>query len=401
VSFTSPRIFDALIVTAIPVEYQAVREHLVNLKDQVINGSVFEQGTFVCPNISWNVTIVEVGAGNLGAAIETALAIKHFRPAAVLFVGVAGGLKDAGIGDVVAGTKIYYYECGKALEEFHTRPDLGKCTHRVVQRARAEARKTDWTQRIKPKVPAAVPKVVVGPIAAGEQVVASVSSEVYKLIRKNYSDALAVEMEGAGFMKAVETTSGVQALVVRGISDLIENKAAADAAGSQETAAKHASAFAFEVLAKLFQTSGDFRGDAFTETGVSVAQLAIDTSPETLRQLMEWAYQKGKTERAFYAEPTAVNPNQELHAEELIRLSTETQDFVDATEIDKAFASALRLEKLLETENPLVTIEERKKHHALLARVYVIKGLDSKTAGASGEEYLSKAKALLAKAKQQ
>jgi hypothetical protein len=95
------------------------------------------------------------------------------------------------------------------------------------------------------------PQVLLGPIAAGEQVLVSKESETYRLVRANYGDALAVEMEGYGFLKATHAYSNLEALVVRGISDPLEGKTEADESGSQEMASQHAAAFAFEVLAKL------------------------------------------------------------------------------------------------------------------------------------------------------
>jgi len=79
-----------------------------------------------------------------------------------------------------------------------------------------------------------------------------------------YGDALAIETEGYGFFQTARANPQVQALVIRGISDLIDNKSEADAANFQERAALHASTFAFEMLArsKGALNSADFLGES-------------------------------------------------------------------------------------------------------------------------------------------
>ena len=129
-------------------------------------------------------------------------------------------------------------------------PDLGLSTYKLIQRARAEARKTDWLQRLVAQANT-TPKVFVAPIAAGEKVVASTESSILQFLQFNYGDAIAVEMEGRGILQAAHANQQVSALIVRGVSDLIDGKSKANAGGSQEIAARNASAFAFEILAKL------------------------------------------------------------------------------------------------------------------------------------------------------
>jgi nucleoside phosphorylase len=120
----------------------------------------------------------------------------------------------------------------------------------LEQRARAEARKGDWLKRLA-DVPEPVPQVVAGPIAAGEKVIASTESEVFAFLRESYGDAIAVEMEGLGFLEAARANQRVAAMVIRGISDLIVGKGEADRGETREMAACYASAFAFQMLAKL------------------------------------------------------------------------------------------------------------------------------------------------------
>jgi nucleoside phosphorylase len=240
----------AVILTALPVEFRAAIAHLTDAHEQKHDaGTIYRVGSFRGQAAEWTVAVAVVGAGNPSAAAESERAIAEFTPDVALFVGVAGGIKDVALGDVVAASEVYLYHAGKAAADFITRPAVDKGSYALVQRASQEAISDSWRERAGDSAVDA--KAIVAPIAAGEQVVVSIKSETYELIRRRYDRAVAIEMEGGGFLRAAYANQDVWALVVRGISDLLEGKGEADAAGSQERAAANAAAFAFEVLAKL------------------------------------------------------------------------------------------------------------------------------------------------------
>ena len=281
----------AVILTALGVEHQAVEAHLIpigqstRLSEEIHpNGTIYTQGQFKAHNCTWNVAIAQIDMGNASAAMEAVRAIERFNPRVILFVGVAGGIKDVKVGDVVAASVVYGYECGKLIDDRTLpRSKLGEADYDLKQRAQAEARKDDWREQIRSGLTSSetVPTVYVKPIAAGEKVIASRQAQVYQYLREYYDDAIAVEMEGFGFLKATQQVKNVSAMVIRGISDLIDGKAEADKAGSQEIAARHASAFAFTLLAKL-------DGERVTEQAKyeTTAQVTFDsTLPEGMISL--------------------------------------------------------------------------------------------------------------------
>ena len=286
----------AVILTALGVEHKAVEAHLepigqaTRLSEEIHpNGTIYTQGQFKAHNGTWNVAIAQIDMGNASAAMEAIRAIEHFvsrgiKVRVILFVGVAGGIKYVKVGDVVAATKVYGYESGKVANQFFTRPEVVKSAYALIQRSKREAGKTDWLQQLAISSPSQ-PRVFVAPIAAGEKVVASKESDVFNFIRASYNDAIAVEMEGFGFLSAALTYPDIKAIVVRGISDLIEGKnddSVEPEQIRQERAARHASAFAFTLLAKLDGEGVTERSEVYQTT----AQMDLDsTLPEDIISL--------------------------------------------------------------------------------------------------------------------
>jgi nucleoside phosphorylase len=247
----------AVIITALPVEREAILEHLEKFdEERPHRGSVYRKGIFTDRSEPWEIVVAEIGAGNEGAAAEAERVISHYDPQVAIFVGVAGAVKDFTHGDVIASTKVYNYGSGKERgARFETRPEMELPAYSLLARARHEAGEASWRERIRSIRPMpegiAPPKAAVGPIAAGPKVLASKRGATLRFIREHYSDAVAVEMEGHGFLLGVRMNHPTQGIVIRGISDRIGDKRPAGDDLWQPVAARHAAAFAFQVLAKF------------------------------------------------------------------------------------------------------------------------------------------------------
>lgn len=111
-----------VVLTALPLEYDAVRRHLHNRVPRRHRvGTQFEVG-LLTPGA--RVALAELGPGNLGAALVASHAIEMFQPKAIMFVGIAGALQqDLQLGDVVVATKVYSFQGGMATDDdFFARP---------------------------------------------------------------------------------------------------------------------------------------------------------------------------------------------------------------------------------------------------------------------------------------
>ncbi|MFC8373434.1 nucleosidase [Streptomyces sp. NPDC057239] len=229
-----------LVLTALPLEYAAVRAHVEEREELVHrDGTRVEKGRL--PGTSWHVALAELGMGAERAAALTTQLINWLRPEAVFFVGVAGSLKDdVEIGDVVVGTKVYEIHSGKQTPEgFLVRPNALPGSHALEQAARSAVRDM-------PDV-----RAHFLPIATGDIVLADDKSEIALFIRRSYNDAGAIEMEGSGALQAAHLNGQLNALVIRGISDRADaRKHKADASGSQKRAAERAAAVTVAVLHK-------------------------------------------------------------------------------------------------------------------------------------------------------
>jgi nucleoside phosphorylase len=228
---------DLAIITVLQEEYEAVLRLLKRVRRVIGSATIDNQHAWVVGQVDapqsqvpYTVALaMSPRAGTNAAVVATKNTLQAFDPRCILVVGIAGGLRDLRVGDVVVADRICAYEYGKVDDgRFQPRADLDSPTDAALTSAASTlaARHPDWFRQL--DEPAELkrlsPKIVIGNVASGDKVVDDPTDSFFASIMSSRPKVIAVEMEGAGAAAAIqdarETQRAVSFGMIRGISDL-------------------------------------------------------------------------------------------------------------------------------------------------------------------------------------
>ncbi len=177
--------------------------------------------------------------------------ITALRPSYTIYLGLGGAVAgDLKIGDIIAAAPLYAIDYGEEGKTFHPHPRASRPSHRMEQRARAEANRFEW-QRYgldPPNGETASPRAYVQPVASG-RVLLQRGADGLAWLRDNYADTLAVMRAGEDFIAASAVQHTIS-LVLCGISHDLHTSTPATPT-TRRLSARSCVAFAFAMIAKL------------------------------------------------------------------------------------------------------------------------------------------------------
>lgn len=243
------------ILGAIGPEVHPFTEQLQEGEVKTIEGLEFAVGRLK----GHRVVVTLTGVGPVNAAAVTTLLIEHFRPARVVFTGIAGGLNpELKPGDVVIAEKTVHHDLGKLTTQgmerrgvrslvtgdrnpvfFPADPELLKAALAAKERVKLRPIHAAEGER--------TPRVVTGIVATGGVFVAQPAKrdELRKDLRAD-----AVEMEGAAVAQMCRQWR-VPCLVIRCLSDQADGQAIQDAQVFAEAAAANAALLVTEIVEQI------------------------------------------------------------------------------------------------------------------------------------------------------
>jgi nucleoside phosphorylase len=179
--------------------------------------------------------------GNVAAALTTAQTIADWHPRAMFVVGIAAGVGEVALGDVIIGSAVFYYERGKATP-LGTKPEPYMYPADALLFRKAMTTGT-WKSKIhasRPDGTSTRPMLRYGVIASGEKVVAD--KAMRDEISKRHRKMAGIGMEEYGVAAATwQHEQLVRQITIRGVSDVGDKNKSDE---WQEYAAASAASFA-------------------------------------------------------------------------------------------------------------------------------------------------------------
>jgi adenosylhomocysteine nucleosidase len=239
------------ILGAFPLEVEVLKGQLEGRKEKRIAGLTVYTGRLG----GRRVVLVPSGIGKVNAALTTTIVLEHFRPAQVLFTGIAGGMNpDLQPGDLVIGTHLVHHDYGRQTPEgWQVRPTKNPYTFAdnpvyfpadsvlkllaafVVPKVKLEA------------INDRTPRVVADTIMTGDVFLADTKRN--RELRQRFG-AGAVEMEGAAVAQ-VCYQQRVPFLVIRSLSDNGDDSATLDFQKYGAIAARNSAALVRAMVERL------------------------------------------------------------------------------------------------------------------------------------------------------
>ena len=221
------------IVSALHEELAAVLELMPDEQQQTIGGRTFWRGHLH----GHDVVAVLSGIGKVAAATTAAVLIERFGVQRIVFTGVAGGLGDGvRVGDVVVATHFLQHDMDASpiFPRFEV-PGYGRnlfdadavLTAQLVRASECmlQTSASHLPDAVRAAFGLQAPRCHQGLLISGDRFVSTTAES--EALRRELSEALAVEMEGAAFAQVCHDYA-VPLAVVRTISDRADDSAHVD-----------------------------------------------------------------------------------------------------------------------------------------------------------------------------
>jgi adenosylhomocysteine nucleosidase len=256
-----PSRVDFLLITALEEERDAVLGRLTGYRQispthddvrvyYVATVDAVHPGGEAC---TYWVVVCMVGMGRVVATAATADAIRRWSPDYVILVGIAGGLKSAGVelGDILIAEQVADYSSQKVTEEkTEIRWSAQPVDHRLLEFARSIPASA-WQAEIResrPQKAGEQPRRHVGTITTGDSVI-GLDSILEKFKDSNWPKLIGVEMEAGGAAVAVhQSARRLGFFMIRSVSDQAGNKSSLKVKAWRPYACDAAAAFAFTMI---------------------------------------------------------------------------------------------------------------------------------------------------------